>query len=197
CDAIGLNFYANSPRYLSPLKAREIGRGLPLIRVGVFVNEPESKLREIAAIAELDYLQLHGDEAPALIASLKGLRVIRAFRCQNDGLAPIISYLTECEKLNSTPIAILLDAYSPKAFGGTGKVIDWQSIRSLRDQISSEISIILAGGLNPENVAEAIRVSEADGVDTASGVENSSGSKDPDLVARFVKNAKNQFELPG
>jgi phosphoribosylanthranilate isomerase len=203
CDAIGLNFYRQSPRYVSPEQGREIGQGLSLVRVGVFVNSGESELREIAETADLDYVQLHGDEPPELIAELQGFQlipgfqVIRAFRCKDEGLEPIISYLAECERLAALPSAILLDAYSPNAYGGTGEVIDWSSIKALRTEIAPKIAIVLAGGLTAGNVAEAIRAGVPDGVDTASGVESEPGIKDETQVNDFIKNAKNQYDLPG
>jgi phosphoribosylanthranilate isomerase len=204
-DALGLNFYPKSPRYLSSERAAEIAAAVNSLAVGqnvrktgVFVNESESALVAIAQAAGLDAWQLHGDEPAELIASLKAKsgeqrQVLRAFRCREPDLGAVERYLNECNTAGSLPDAVLLDAYAPDAFGGTGKVVDWHVVREQRSRLSG-LPVILAGGLTPDNVAEAIRTARPDGVDVASGVESSPGVKDPMKVRDFIAAARGALE---
>ncbi|MEZ6112110.1 MAG: phosphoribosylanthranilate isomerase [Pirellulaceae bacterium] len=200
-DAIGLNFYDRSPRCISAVQARSIGDALPpgaVQRVGVFVN---SSLDEIAAIcdqANLDVIQLHGDELPSMIAELSqrlARPIIRAFRCRDDSLDEVDRYLEACEQAGRLPDAVLVDAYSPGEYGGTGKCVDWESLIRERPRLRG-LPLILAGGLRPENVAEAIRAVQPSAVDTASGVELSAGIKDHAAVQRFVDAARAGWKRP-
>jgi phosphoribosylanthranilate isomerase len=204
-DALGLNFYPKSPRYLSPERAAEMGAavdrlagGAGVLKTGVFVNESEATLVAIAQAAGLDAWQLHGDEPAELIASLKAksgnrTRVLRAFRCREPDLRVVEIYLQECLAGGSLLDAVLLDAYAPDAFGGTGNVVDWRVVREQRSRLSG-LPVILAGGLTPDNVAEAIRTARPDGVDVASGVESSPGVKDPVKVRDFIAAARGALE---
>jgi phosphoribosylanthranilate isomerase len=115
--------------------------------------------------------------------------IIRAFRGSPDSLA---SYLHQCESAGGLPNAILLDAHAPGAYGGTGQTLDWASIPAQRDKLLG-LPLILAGGLTPDNVAEAIRLAHPDAVDVASGVESSPGKKDPAKVRDFIAAAKSAF----
>jgi phosphoribosylanthranilate isomerase len=189
-DAIGLNFYERSPRYVTTERAKEICLALPagVAKVGVFVN---SLPKGIAAMAErvgLDVIQLHGDEGPDFLGSLGKLPVIKAFRCRESTLNSVRAFLTLCPE-PSFPIAVLLDAHAPGSYGGTGQVLDWRRLQAERHQLLG-LPLILAGGLTPQNVAEAIRVARPDAVDTASGVEVSPGKKDPAKVRAFISAAK-------
>ena len=198
-DALGLNFYSRSPRSITPEVAATISQSFQPGQaklVGVFVNEAADRLWTVAHAARLDAWQLHGDEPPSLLASLlhgkSSQQLVRAFRCREHDLAAVHSFLCDCRSANGLPHAVLLDAYAPDAFGGTGKVVDWNIVREERDQLFG-LPVILAGGLTPENVAAAIRTARPDAVDVASGVESSPGKKDPAKVRDFVAAARAAF----
>jgi phosphoribosylanthranilate isomerase len=170
-DLLGFNFYAGSPRYIAPAKARKIAHLLPqrVSLVGVFVNESEPKMLEIAQAVGLDYLQLHGDESPEMTKRLaRTLRVIKAVQARKSFRPAQLSRFKRAS-------AILLDGFDGQHRGGTGRTIDWDVARRAR----SYGRIVLAGGLKPENVAAAIRIAKPYAVDVCSGVESKSGKKDP------------------
>ncbi len=180
-DAIGLVF-AESPRQLSVESAREIAAALPerVLKVGVFVNAASSEILKIAEEVGLDYVQLHGDEPPEDIATLrKGrLKVIKALRVRDAGsLESIEEYGADF---------FLLDAWSEKVWGGTGKRFQWELAKALK----GNDNILVSGGLTPENVREAIRFFEPYGVDASSSLEDTPGRKNRELVRRFVVAAK-------
>jgi len=180
-DAIGLVF-AQSPRQVSVEEAQEVTAALPegILKVGVFVDaEPEEVLR-IAEVVGLDYAQLHGDEDPETVAAIRGsgLGVIKALRVRNaEVLAAVERYEADL---------FLLDAWSVKARGGTGERFDWGLATSLKGRDN----ILVSGGLNPENVREAIEFFEPYGVDASSSLEERPGKKDGERVRRFVSAAK-------
>jgi len=190
-DAIGLNFYQASPRFVDPRRIEAIRSVLPahVAKVGVFVNAAADAICEAAKLAQLDYAQLHGDEPPDVIGQLRGLPVIRAFRLA-DRWQPIIEYLQHCRGLGSLPTAVLVDACRPGSYGGTGELADWSMTRQYHD-LGLDLPLILAGGLRPDNVAAAIAAVRPFGVDTASGVEQSPGSKDAQKITDFVAAARN------
>jgi len=126
------------------------------------------------------------------LASLWFPEVIRAFRVSQDSLLSVSTYLRKCESAGAFPDAVLLDAHQPGAYGGTGQVVDWNAVRDQRDMLLG-LPLILAGGLTPENVAEAIATAQPDAVDVASGVESAPGKKDPAKVRAFVAAAKKAF----
>jgi phosphoribosylanthranilate isomerase len=172
---LGFNFYRPSPRYIQVAAARRIIRRLPdgVAAVGVFVNESEANMLAIARRVSLDYLQLHGDEPPEQVARLKReIAVIKAIRVR-DSFRP--------KQLDSfgRASAILLDGFDARRHGGTGRKFNWRLARGS----NGSRRIFLAGGLTPENVAEAIRVARPYAVDVCSGVEARPGRKDP---ARMV-----------
>jgi phosphoribosylanthranilate isomerase len=172
---LGFNFYRPSPRYIQVAAARRIIRRLPdgIAAVGVFVNESEANMLAIARRVSLDYLQLHGDEPPEQVARLKReIAVIKAIRVR-DSFRP--------KQLDSfgRASAILLDGFDARRHGGTGRKFNWRLARGS----NGSRRIFLAGGLTPENVAEAIRVARPYAVDVCSGVEARPGRKDP---ARMV-----------
>jgi phosphoribosylanthranilate isomerase len=178
-DAIGLIF-AESPRKVSVEEAREIAAALPenVLKVGVFVNEEE--VLRIAREVELDYAQLHGDEAPEAVTFLReaGVKVMKALRVRDEGsLAALDGYGADL---------VMLDAWSEKARGGTGERFDWALAKSLRGRGN----IVVSGGLSPENVREAISFFEPYGVDASSSLEETPGKKDEERVRRFVSAAK-------
>ena len=181
-DFLGFNFYRPSPRYISPAKARAIIRRLPrgIAAVGVFVNEPDSSMRKIARAAGLDFLQLHGEETPELVAQLRAtLPVIKAVRVQN-GFQP--AQLVRYRRAS----AFLLDGFDPRRHGGTGNTFNWRLAR----RAGSRGRIFLAGGLTAENVAEAIRVARPYAVDVCSGVESRPGRKDPARISALMDAVK-------
>jgi len=198
-DAVGLNFYPKSRRAIDLARAAEIVAALPegITKVGLFVNaEPKTICGTFDRLG-LDLVQLHGDEPPEFIADLGGRPVLRAFRLGPEGLKPVADYLTACRQ-QGTPLAgVLFDALVEGSYGGTGKVADWSVVATYQRQIGSAPPCVLAGGLTPTNVADAIRTAHPCGVDTSSGVEVSPGLKDPALVAAFVQAARSAFAVPG
>ena len=175
-NALGFNFWPESPRFLQPETARRIAQLLPpfVARVGVFVNEEPGRIREIVDQVGLSVVQLHGDETPELCSSLEPLIVFKALRMGPDFRA---------EEMARYPCrTFLLDGWSPQVPGGTGKTVDWPRVRGL----SEYGNIILAGGLNPDNVALAIERAKPYGVDVASGIERAPGEKDQERMAEFV-----------
>jgi phosphoribosylanthranilate isomerase len=178
CDAIGFNFWPGSKRFVPPAAVRGIVQRLPplITTVGVFVNQPEAELREIATESGIQVFQLHGDEPPDLCARLP-LPVVKAI--------PVDQVRTLSRLLSYEVSAFLLDTPS-RGFGGTGQPFDW----SLAQGVSEVAPVILAGGLNPDNVADAIRAVRPYAVDVASGVEKAPGVKDAALMARFVAAAR-------
>ncbi len=197
-DAIGLNFYRGSPRYVAPQQARQIADAVRgrLNLVGVFVGPSDAEVRAIAAEVGLQIVQLHGNEPAEMAARLsREVRVLKAFAIGPAGLAPVIEYLSQFRGLGGVLRTVLFDAHQPGQAGGTGKTADWNAIRA--SNYPSEgwhPPFVLAGGLTPENVAQGIRSLYPAGVDTASGVESSPGRKDPALVKRFVAAARAAFE---
>jgi len=197
-DAIGLNFYQGSSRFVSVARAAEIAAALPDVtqKIGVFVNLPADEVRQIAARLSLDWVQLHGDEPPEFLASLGGIRVLRAFRLQAGGLPAVSNYLAECQRLDAMPGRVLLDSFRASAYGGTGLVLDWQMAASYH-QLSAAPPLVLAGGLVASNVAQAIAAVRPAAVDTASGVEESPGRKDHAQTMAFITAAKAAFAAIG
>jgi phosphoribosylanthranilate isomerase len=174
-DAVGFVFWPQSRRYVVPEEAARIAQVLPpfVVRVGVFVNEPPEWVEEVAARVGLDAVQLHGDEPPEACARIRR-RVIKAIRVRDgDSLRTAAGYPVS---------ALLLDAYVPGTYGGTGRTFDWSLVESIRHL---GLPLILSGGLTPENVAEAIRRVRPYGVDASSGVETH-GRKDPEKIRAFV-----------
>lgn len=190
-DAIGLNFFPSSKRFVTPAQASEIVKQLPrnVKRVGVFVNSDHETLGVFADELELDFLQLHGDESPEFLTEIEHTPIIKAFRCKA-GLEPVAAFLEQCER---SPSAVLVDAYDPNEYGGTGKSLYWPDLANARELLG-EIPLILAGGLTAENVAQAIHEAKPFGVDTASGVEgNNPRAKNAKSVQAFVANARQAF----
>jgi len=178
-DLLGFNFYERSPRYIAPAKAQRIVRRLPkrVSAVGVFVNESEEKMLGVARAVGLRALQLHGDESPLTVARLRrSLPVIKALRA---GKAFRPAQLSRYERAS----AILLDGFDRRLRGGTGKTFDWRVARRAKRYGR----IFLAGGLTPENVADAIRTAEPHAVDVCSGVEAKPGKKDPKRLRQFMQ----------
>ncbi|QEG21824.1 phosphoribosylanthranilate isomerase [Mariniblastus fucicola] len=189
-DAIGLNFYERSKRFVSPELARTIAESVSgkIAVVGVFVNSTVADICEIVALVGLSHVQFHGDEEPSIVAELKAnqpeTKSIRAVRIMDNDFEKAQSEIDQWQDAGVD--AILLDAASAGSFGGTGNQLDWDSIERLK----ISVPWLLAGGLNPDNVAMAIAACEPGGVDVASGVESGPGIKNATLVRKFVSESK-------
>jgi phosphoribosylanthranilate isomerase len=193
-DALGLNFYAASPRYIDHFKARQIRDVLPpeIVKVGLFVNAAAKEVCQTFDELELDLIQIHGDEEPKFLIQLGERPVMRAFRLGSEGLRPIFAYLESCKQLQCMPKLILIDALVKGVFGGSGETANW-SICAQYPRHESFPPLVLAGGLKPSNVAEAIEQVRPAAVDTASGVESSPGHKDSTAVNAFIQAARKTF----
>jgi phosphoribosylanthranilate isomerase len=186
-DMLGFNFYPKSPRYIDPLlAARMIGairsRSVPVQIVGVFVNSPVETILRIMDICRIDLAQLSGDETSDTLVQLNG-RAFKALRPKDQ--AGLAQSLCSYPAKTGSP-AFLVDAYRPDKYGGTGSLADWTLARTL----AQTCPVLLAGGLTPENVSEAIRQVMPWGVDVASGVENTPRRKDRARMAAFTQAAK-------
>ena len=178
-DALGFVFFEKSPRYVDQEQAARIISGIPpfVQVVGLFVNAPLDFVNSTADRCGLDIVQLHGEESPAYCRSVRR-RVMKAFRVQGmESLVAMADYRVA---------GFLLDAYSPNSYGGTGECFDWECAVAAKGRGP----IILAGGLNPENVASAVARVTPYAVDVSSGVESSPGRKDPEKVRRFILESK-------
>lgn len=186
-DAIGLNFYRPSPRYLDPREALVLMREFPLFTaaVGVTVDMP---LRQACALGfqlGLHALQTYPEGAPG--EDSFPFAHIAAFRVSSpQALAAITEYVASARSLGCAPAAVLVDAHVPGQMGGTGQQIPWEWLEG----VDFGAPLILAGGLSPDNVAEAVRRVQPWGVDVASGVESSPGQKDPTKVQAFIEHAR-------
>jgi phosphoribosylanthranilate isomerase len=180
--AVGFVFWSRSPRYVDPGRAAAIIKELPatVTPVGVFVNQPIDEIQRIVIASGITAIQLHGDE-PAVYAGALGWPVWRAVALQHaDDTLPAWPEST----------TILLDAHDAIRRGGTGRTIDWQAAA----RVAARRRVVLAGGLTPENVRDAIGTVHPAGVDVSSGVERAPGVKDPDKVARFLERARAAFK---
>jgi phosphoribosylanthranilate isomerase len=176
-DLIGLMFYERSPRHVTFARAAEIAQALPpdISRVGVFVNPDADTVMRAIGECGLSLLQFHGEETPEFCTQF-GLMSMKAFRVKDaDSLLALPAYETD---------AYLLDAYSPDAHGGTGAKFNWELAVAAKQYGRP---IFLAGGLTPENVAQAVKQVMPFGVDVSSGVESSPGKKDPAKVRAFIQ----------
>jgi phosphoribosylanthranilate isomerase len=193
-DAIGLNFFARSPRHVAPAVAKEICAALPaaVAKVGVFVNETPQRILELQAEVGFDVIQLHGDETPELVLQLGELRLVKAFRMGAETCEQVLAFAARCAEFGRPLAGVLIDAHAPGEYGGTGRTADWASAARVCASLA-DVPLILAGGLHPRNVAEAIRAVRPFGVDTASGVEAAPARKDRALVEAFVNAARNEL----
>lgn len=183
-DALGFVFVPGTPRFVTPAQAAAIVRELPpfVTKVGLFVNSPESLIRETVAAAGLDTVQLHGEETPEFAAALQGMvKVLKAFRIRDSAsLALVPPYRDAVD-------ALLLDTFVAGAHGGTGAKFDW-SLALPAKELGRPV--ILAGGLTPDNAAEAVRQVRPFALDVSSGVESAPGHKDAEKIRRFILNAR-------
>lgn len=181
-DMLGFNFYKKSPRYVAPHEARRLIEQLPpsVLTVGVFVNEASpGRVVELSDLAGVSAVQLHGDETPEYCRALEGRFIIKALRV-TAAFAPERAVACGGE-------AVLLDTFVPGAYGGTGQAFDWAAARATRELIPK---LFLAGGLGPENVAEAVAMVRPYAVDACSSLESARGLKDEQRVRAFILAAR-------
>lgn len=206
-DAIGINFVPGSPRRLDVAAARGVVAAIPahVLKVGVFAGAmPADMLRVVREIG-LDVVQLHGHlfgpadavDRPEACAALAGLPIIRAVRLQAGGFEAARRWFAEAGRCGAVPGLALVDAGAAAGtaagrLGGTGERVDWEALKRAEPL---GVPLALAGGLNPDNVAEAIRVTGVAAVDTASGVERSPGRKDAEKMRAFVAAARRALGL--
>jgi phosphoribosylanthranilate isomerase len=173
-DALGLNFYEGSARFVAPEVAAEIAASIPALvsRVGVFVDAPAAYIEGVLDQVELDVLQFHGDESPDFCASF-GVPYIKALVADEA--------LVDRAETYSSAKAILLDSHYQGDFGGTGRTFDWSKIPMMSQPL------MLAGGLDPENVLNAVRQVRPYAVDVCGGVEAEKGVKDIVRIRAFVR----------
>jgi phosphoribosylanthranilate isomerase len=179
-DALGFVLYRQSPRYIEPAVARAIIAGLPpfVLTVGVFVNEEAATVRRLMDECGLSLAQLHGDEPASYCRSL-GRPALKALRLKDRG-----AFLALAEFQGRANVrGFIVDAFSERAYGGTGQTADW----TLAAEAARAAPVLLAGGLTPLNVAEAIERVRPYGVDVSSGVEAQPGKKDPAKVKAFIE----------
>lgn len=183
-DWVGLVFVDRSPRQVTVAEARAVVRALPATvdPVGLFVDAPAERVREVAAAVGLRTVQLHGDETPEQVASLEGLRVLKAVAFNGGanlewwrGVANVVGLLVDTPPVDAGALP-----------GGSGRAFDWAALARWRAQAGDDLPpMFLAGGLTPANVAEAIATVRPYGVDVSSGVESARGVKDAALIEAF------------
>lgn len=200
-DAIGINLVPTSPRCVDTQTACQLAaqaRALGLRVVIVVMNPTVQELENLAEAIRPDAIQLHGHEFPSLLTDSPSERLA------NIPIVKALSWTGRVEeaeiaqawmaKASQVPVALLVDAYAPGVGGGTGKVARWDLLHP-RPAALAGLPLLLAGGLTPANVAQAIAATGCAGVDTASGVESSPGIKDADRIREFVQAARSELAL--
>jgi len=190
--ALGFICARQSPRYVAPAQIQAIIAALPQGEgrlpetVGVFVNAPIAEILAVVETASLTTVQLHGEESPEFCQELRQqhptLKLMKAFRVLQ------VEVLEQVESYTATVDSVLLDAYHPGQYGGTGRSLDWAALKGFRPTVPW----YLAGGLTPENVVEAIALAHPDGIDLSSGVEQSPGQKDLHQVNHLFTQLRQQ-----
>ena len=186
-DMIGLNFYPQSSRYIEPQRAREILEGIPrgVRAVGVFVDPTAGEVRNVANAAGIECVQLHGDVSPETCHELaRKFRLIRALSTDGQFQPEDVGSFGDCD--------VLLDAHHPELRGGTGLTCDWTAARAT---LPFARFLILSGGLNAQNVGQAIATVAPHAVDVCSGVENAPGVKDYRAIEKFIAAARTAQRL--
>jgi phosphoribosylanthranilate isomerase len=178
-DLLGFNFYPKSPRYIAPAKAVEIINKLPAFidLAGVFVNESIEKIHETKNFCQLDWIQLHGDESPEFCKQFlsHSVKIMKAIRVKDQkDIERAESFFTD---------AILLDAFDPEKYGGTGLTFDWNIVGHIGKRI------FLSGGINPDNAVAAVELGVY-GIDVCSGVEAEPGKKDHKKMKKLFENIR-------
>ncbi len=175
-DAVGFVFAESSPRYIEPEAAAAISVRLKTVRrVGVFVNRDAEEVRVIRRVCRLDFVQLHGDESPSYCRAFPSSILIKAVSGEHEAHPALLQ--------DYEVFAFLVDGRARGLRGGTGKTADWSAAR----EIGRHFRLILAGGLHPGNIEEALRVVRPDAVDIASGVERSPGCKDHNRMKELIR----------
>ena len=179
-DALGFLLYRKSPRYVDPMIVQQIVAQLPpfILPVGVFVNEEIKIVRDLMDTCGLALAQLHGDESATYCRELRR-PVLKALRLKDRSTFVALAEFQARIEVRG----FVLDALSEEAYGGTGQVVDW----GLARQAAQAATVILAGGLTPENVGQALRAVQPYGVDVSSGVEVTPGKKDHEKVRAFLR----------
>ena len=178
CNALGFVFYRKSPRYITPEKANQIIKHIPahILKIGVFVNAKEKAIKRTAKLCNLDMLQFHGNESPDFCKKFKGYKIIKAFRVKDKiELKNLLNYKTS---------SYLFDTFVKSKMGGTGRKFNWTLVRHLK---GLRKPIFLSGGLNAENVTEAIKQVRPDWLDVSTSVEIKPGKKDYNKVKEFIE----------
>ena len=187
-SVLGFICVKQSPRYVTPDVIKTIVQALPSVdRFGVFANAPLAEIQQIVATGQLTGVQLHGQESPAecqqVRMALPDIELIKALRIRN---SQDLDQITEYAPYVNT---FLLDAYHPQQLGGTGHTLDWEELKSFQP----EKPWFLAGGLRPENIAQALSMLTPDGIDLSSGVENAPGDKNLNQVEQLIKIVRTIF----
>ena len=181
--ALGFICVPNTPRYVTKQQIRAVVEQLPkqIDRIGVFANSSVEEICQIVEFAGLTGVQLHGDESPEFCQQMRSMlpeiEIIKALRIKNS------QALEQVEIYFSSVDTLLLDAYNPQMLGGTGATLDWKTLQ----QFQPGCPWLLAGGLTPDNVLDALKQVNPNGIDLSSGVERAPGDKDLDKVARLFE----------
>jgi phosphoribosylanthranilate isomerase len=186
---IGLNFYPQSPRYIEPKVARQVAEAIPanVHAVGVFVDANDDEIRNVASLAGVRCIQLHGKCSPEMAGELaREFRLIRAFSTHTRFRAEDVSLFPHCD--------VLIDAYHPDLRGGTGLTCDWSAAQAA---LPFARFLILSGGLNAQNVGQAITMVTPHAVDVCSGVESAPGMKDHRAIKDFITAVRTAERLVG
>jgi len=175
-NAIGFVFWPQSPRWIDPFRARSIAAALPpfVTRVGVFVDQPSDYVNGVAQLVRLSAVQLHGGESLGYAAGIDG-PVIKAIGLHDEAMSAIDTWPLQ--------VTVMLDVHDPVRRGGTGKVVNWTAAAS----VARRRRIVLAGGLTPDNVVDAVTQVQPFGVDVSSGVESAPGLKDHTRLKAFLE----------
>jgi phosphoribosylanthranilate isomerase len=173
---LGAIFARESPRYVTPARAREVFADLEPSRVGVFVNAGVDELVRTAAVADLDVLQLHGEETPESVEQIRSAGVWSVWKAVR--IRGAADLTVAIERYAAVVDGLLVDTWRADARGGTGEAFDWASVAEARPGVPSNLTFLVAGGLRADNVVRAVALLRPDAVDISSGVELSAGIKD-------------------
>lgn len=197
--AVGINLVPSSPRCVSrdvAIDLCECARNAGLVTFAVVRNMGVSELQDLLAQVDFDWVQLHGEESPALISACGNRGIVKALSWSGREIEAQVAAEWKRHLMKESqqrPCAMLVDAYAPNQGGGTGRQARWDLLWPRPDCLDG-LPLILAGGLKPDNVASAIRQTRCAGVDTASGVETAPGLKSDALIRQFVQSAQQAFQ---
>jgi phosphoribosylanthranilate isomerase len=187
-DMVGLVFVERSPRFVTLEEAQAVARDMAGSAevVGLFKDQPLADVKRLVDDVPLSVVQLHGDYTPGMLADPAGPRFMRSIAFDPATIEDNLQTWDAHHAINPRMIALMIDAPDPsKIGGGTGNTFDWHALRDVLDRVKPMAPIVLAGGLNPDNVADAIRIIQPWMVDVSSGVEASRGTKDAGLIRAF------------